>query len=248
MCEHKALKPNSKVDLYRIVNCKSMEKGCRKLTQRKIDELTVTVKEVAKKSKGSGSQRRRPVARKVLQAIAQGRLSVSECLVLLFYSSRRISQLKTRAKLKKDERYGRFRYCELGTLTGIEKSRIGEAIAKLRKKGFLHVIRVHQANVNRYGLCFVDGWLISLYRTMRECVTQAGKAVMKLVKKTATARLKISNALPHKTASPINKKIKRSNKKKKACILNENESLAETLARLKTRCLAIEQNVIPETA
>ena len=248
MCEKKALPEKSKVDLYRIINCKAGSKGCRRISQSEIDRVSARVREVAKAAKRSPVRRRRPVSRQVLQAIAQGGLSASESLVLFFYASRRITQSKAMKRLNESERYGRFKYSELQELTGIERARIGEAVSKLREKGLLHVVEVHQSNVNAYGLCFVDGWLISLFRTMQECVRRVVQSVVSALRKTATPPAKKSTPSTHKTAGLINKNIKTSIKENKNSFSEKRETWTETLARLKQRCELMEASSIGQTA
>ena len=248
LCESKALRENSKVDVYRIVNCNSRKKGCRRLAQSEIDEASKKIAEISEKAKGRPERRKRPVSRRILQAIAQGGLSAGESIALLFYSSRRISQGKAMKRLNENERYGRFKYGELKDLTGMERARVSDAIAKLVEKGLLHVVEVHQANVNAYGLCFVDGWLISLFRTMRECVRKAVETVVSVAKKTATPLPENSNTPHTKTATLININIKTLNKENKTSHFEKKETWSETVARLRKRFCLEQSQTIPQTA
>ncbi len=248
MTEKTALRTESKVDLYRIVNCKATENGCRRLSQAQIEKAVQKVGEITNSAMKRTVRRKRPVARKLLRAIAQGRLSPSECIVLLYYSSRRITQEKSMYRLNREERYGRFKYGELQELAGIEKARVGDAVASLREKGLLHVVEVHQKNVNAYGLCFVDGWLISLFRTMGECVGKVVKEVVSVAKKTATPYREKSNTPHAKTAGLIKKNPKTSKKEKKDFHFEKRETKDELFARLRKKCELILSETIPQTA
>lgn len=249
ICEEKALKEGSKVDLYRIVNCQTAKKGLRRLSTRHIEDAAVKVRELAEAAKERPERRKRPVSRKLLRAIAQGRLSACEAIVALFYASRRISQSRDLERLNPEERYARFKYSEIEEVTGIGKSRIGDAVAKLREKGILHVVEVHQSNVNAYGLCFVDGWLISLVRTMVECGKRVISAVKRAVRnRTATPLVEKSNAAGDKTATLTKKNIKTKKEEKKILSSNKNDSLQEVLARLKRHYEVFSEDSIPQTA
>ncbi len=249
--EKKGLPKGSKVDLYRIINCKANQRGCRRLSHSRIITMVQEVRSIVTAAEeASPKGRKRPVSRKALQAVAQGRLSASEALILLFYASRRITQSKEMQRLNEEERYGRFKYAELRELTGLEKARIGEAVSKLCDKGFLHVVHVHQSNVNAYGLCFVDGWLISLYRTMRECIRKVAQKVASAVKKTATAVREKSTTPLHKTAGLKNSNLKTSIQKKKDFELKKgkHESWQDTLARLRKKCDLMQAGSIDQPA
>lgn len=247
ICEKKAVK-NEKVDIYRIINCKSKEKGARRLSKKLIDENLNKLKKLIDTPIKPSLKRKRPVARKVLRQIAQGLISPSEAIVLLYYASKRITQVNNMKRLNQDERYARFKYADLKEHTGLEKSRIGEAVTKLKEKGLLHVVEVHQSNVNTYGLCFTDGWIISLYRVMAECVKKVVSVVKNKVNKTATAVKEKSNAICNKTAMLKKKNIKTLNKKIKNSNFEKKETWNETLDRLKKKCKLIEGEVIPQTA
>lgn len=250
MCEKKAVGTKSKVDLYRIVNCKSAENGCRRLSHSEIEREVKRVEKAVESARLRPERRKRPVSRKVLQALAQGKLSTSEAIALLFYASRRITQTKRMQRLNEDERYSRFKYSELQDVSGMEKSRIGEAVARLKERGLLHVVEVHQSNVNSYGLCFVDGWLLSLFRTMAEGARRALKKASTAIKKTATPLREKSNAPDMKTATLRKNNIKTLIKEKKEFEYGKNgkETLQQTLARLRTKCQLLDSGTIPQTA
>ena len=248
MAEKQKQKAGSKVDLYRIVNCKSSEKGIRRLSGTEIAASEIRVGEIAEQAKSRPERRKRPVSRKVLRAIAQGRLSASESILLLFYASRRITQSKEMQRLLSEERYARFTYSEVKELSGLEKSRTSEALAKLKEKGLLSSVEVHQSNVNVYGLCFVDGWLISLVRRIWQSTAETVDKAISTIKKTAMPLLRNSNGDSYKTAMLRKKNIKRITEKDKDELKKHSESMEELFERLKKRCLVSESEIIPQTA
>ncbi len=246
---------SKKLDLYRIANCMADKPGIRRLTKTEIAALKLRVEQIAERAKKVGRVRKRPVSRKVLQAIAQGRLSPSECIVALFYASKRITQVKPLERLKEGERYSRFKYGEIQELTGIEKARVGEAVKKLEEKGFLQVLEAHQQNVNLYGLLFTDGWLISLFRKTVKAIKDTGKTLVNAIK-TATPMRQKSRSAHNKTAGLIKENIKTPMEKKKdSSILDslselEGSSLpfSDSLLSLGKKILTAKENEIPQTA
>lgn len=159
--EKAALHAKSKVDLSRIVNSKSELKGVKRLRKGVIERVGESLDELLKASP-EGSKRLRCVSRRALRAIAQGRLSCVESIVLLMYFSKRISQTKPLKRLEVGERYARFTYGELAELSGISKANISRAVASLKAKGWISTVWVVKPNENQFGLLFVDGPLLTL--------------------------------------------------------------------------------------
>jgi hypothetical protein len=105
--EKSALHEKSKVDLARIVNSKAALKGVKRLRRGVVERSGTTLDQLAK-DQPEGKERLRCVPRRALRAIAQGRLSCSESVVLLMYCSKRISQTKQMKRLEVGERYARY--------------------------------------------------------------------------------------------------------------------------------------------
>lgn len=162
--EQKALHKKSKVDLARILNCKSGANGVRRLSNSPIaaagSALDSALLEQQRAS--SGPSRAVLIARPVLRHIAQGRCTSNEAVVLLYYMVRRIRQSKSLQRLKPGERYARFTYGELQRLSGIPRANISRAVARLKRRGWLNTVDVAKRNENVYGQLFVDGPLVSL--------------------------------------------------------------------------------------
>jgi hypothetical protein len=162
--EKSALHSKSKVDLSRILNNKSSLEGVKRLrcgiierAGEKVDQTLIAAPR--------GSQRRKCAPRKALRAIAQGRLSCTESVVLLMYFRKRITQVKPMKRLESGERYARFTYRELEELSGISRANISRAVASLKQKGFLSTVWVVKPNENEFGLLFVDGPALTLIKT-----------------------------------------------------------------------------------
>jgi hypothetical protein len=183
-----ALHEKSRVDLSRILNCKASLDGVKRLRCGVIDRVGDYLDTLLKSSL-EGKERRKCVSRRALRAIAQGRLSCTESVVLLMYFMKRITQVKPLKRLETGERYARFTYGELEMLSGISRANISRAVASLRAKGFLSTVWVVKPNENAFGLLFVDGSLLTLIKGV------ASKDRSKPeVDKSATPLARISNA------------------------------------------------------
>ncbi len=159
--EHQALHKKSKVDLDRILNCRSKTRGIRRLSpteiaraDQKLDSILLVKQE--------GPSCTVALSRRVLRHIAQGRCTANEAIVLLFYMLRRMKQTRSFEKLNKDERYARFTYSQLKAISGIPNANVSRAVSRLKQRGWLNTVPVHKQNENAYGQLFVDGALISL--------------------------------------------------------------------------------------
>jgi len=161
MKEKGALHSKSKVDLSRITNSKSETKGVKRLRtgiiEREGDRLAPLLK-----TSPEATERRKSISRRALRAMAQGRLSCTESIVLLMYFAKRITQVKPLKRLEVGERYARFTFRELEELSGISRANISRAVASLKAKGFLSTVAVVKLNENQFGLLFVDGVLLTL--------------------------------------------------------------------------------------
>ena len=198
--EATALHEKSRVDVARIVNKKSGMEGVRRLSQSQIDRAGEKVDAHLASLTELISEAPRPKAipRRVLQHIAQGRCTKVEAILLLMYCQRRISQTKPLQRLIEGERYARFRFAELEALSGIPRANLSRALKKLEAKGFLGTVDVAKQNENAYGLCFVDGPLISLVRHRQE-TRHARRA--RLRKKTTTPPVPSDNTPTYETTS-----------------------------------------------
>jgi hypothetical protein len=159
--EKSALHAKSKVDLARITNCKAALKGVKRLRRGVIERVGTTLDQLTN-DEPRGSGRLRCVSRRALRAIAQGRLSCSESLVLFMYFAKRITQVKPMKRLEVGERYARFTYGELEELSGMNRANISRAVASLKAKGWISTVWVVKPNENEFGLLFVDGPLLTL--------------------------------------------------------------------------------------
>jgi hypothetical protein len=188
--EKAALHAESKVDLARIVNSKAELEGVKRLRRGLIERAGETLDHVIKNSP-RGTQRIKSVSRRALRAIAQGRLTCTESVVLLMYFSKRITQVKPLKRLEEGERYARFTYGELEELSGISKANISRAVASLKTKGWLSTVWVVKPNENQFGLLFVDGPLLTLIPAAAK--TDRSKPSVSEVNKTATPPAQNSN-------------------------------------------------------
>jgi len=159
--EQAALHKKSKVDLTRVLNCRSGVKGIRRLRTSEIERAREALDGWFSGRDGEIS-RAVVVSRRVLRHIAQGRCTSNEAIVLLYYMLRRIRQAKRVESLNASERYARFTYGELQELSGIPRGNVSRAVARLKARGWLNTVEVAKRNENAYGQLFVDGALISL--------------------------------------------------------------------------------------
>lgn len=159
--ERRALHKKSKVDLARILNCRSGTRGVRRLRTSEIERAAEVLSGRLLERRGEIS-RSILLSRKVLRHIAQGRCTMNEAVVLLYYMVRRIRQSKPIQRLKSGERYARFTYRALEQVSGIPRANVSRAVARLKTRGWLNTVDVPKRNENAYGQLFVDGVLISL--------------------------------------------------------------------------------------
>ena len=159
--EKKALPEKSRVDLARVLNCKAQEKGIKRLGRGEVARAGENLAPIIK-AQEEAAGRLKPVARRALRAIAQGKLTSVESIVLLYYFARRITQVKALKRLLPLERYARFTYGELSDLSGIARANLSRAVLSLKRKGLLSTVWVVKPNENQFGLLFVDGPALTL--------------------------------------------------------------------------------------
>jgi len=162
MCEEKGLHRRSRVDIPRIVNCKSGMRGIRRLSATAINRAQANIRNVLDSAPKGDSTRRIAVSRRMLRHAAKGGATSNEIIVMLYYCMRRIRQRRCLMRLNDGERYARFTYRELERISGIPRANICRAISRLRAKGFINNVWVKKQNENQFGLLFVDGTLVSL--------------------------------------------------------------------------------------
>lgn len=239
--EQSALHGRSKVTLDRILNCKAAEAGLKRLRSGVIQAAGTTLDQQVEKPTG-GSHRRRAIARPVLRAMAQGRLTCTECLVCLMYALRRIRQRKALCRLLPNERYARFTYGELQELCGVAKANLSRAVALLREKGLLSTVWVVKQNENQFGLLFVDGPLLSLIPG------SAAQRDQPEVRKTTTPPSQNANT-PVIILPTLRKDYPKTEiQKGKGCTHQQVKTLPSDFERIKARARAMVANLIEQAA
>ena len=172
-CEAVALHKDSRVSLYRIVNCQSQQKGNRRMSNAEIETAAAILGKLLPEleaqlfgSPGDPQQSTttKPVARRVLRHIARGGATTVEALFYLAYFMRRIPQRKPMQRLRQTEHYARFRYRDFEAWTGVHRASQSRLFKRILQRGFLNTIPVVKQNENAYGQLFVDGPMLSLVR------------------------------------------------------------------------------------
>ncbi len=171
--EMAALHKESKVSLFRIVNCQSNRKGNRRLSEgeiqtavEKLDQLlpVIAAEFEANEHAGEKQAKLKPVARKVLRHIARGGATTVEALLCFAYFLRRIPQRKPMQRLKPNEFYARLTYAEFESWTGVHRATASRILQRLIDRGYVNTQPVSKQNENCYGQLFIDGAMISLIR------------------------------------------------------------------------------------
>lgn len=200
--EQSALHRDSRVSLYRIINCQSQRKGNRRLSQSEIQTAIEKLDRVLPSLQESFDNERpvkKPVPRKVLRYIARGSATSVEALFCFAYFLRRIPQRKPMQRLQTNEYYARFRYAEFEAWTGVHRATQSRILRRLTARGFLSHAPVHKQNENAYGLLFIDGPLISLTRPRQSSKVRLPQPDRR--EKTSTPASEMVNASAHKTST-----------------------------------------------
>lgn len=200
MCEQKGLHHRSRVDVARILNCKSDMKGIRRLSSGDIQRAQANVRASLDYAHQNDSAPLVAVSRRMLRHAARGGSTANEIIVMLFYCMRRLRQQRRLDRLKENERYARFTYRELEAVSGIPRANVCRAVGRLRAKGLLNTAWVKKQNENRFGLLFVDGSLVSL-SCPRQRVNRCERPRF-VPNKTTTASSRIDNA-PHDNSTTL---------------------------------------------
>ena len=211
MCEQEGLHWRSKVDITRTLNCTSEIEGIRHLSRGIIEKAQAKVMATLESARQDDSERRIAVSRRMLKHAARGAGTSNEIIVMLYYCLRRMRQQGRCDRLQENERYARFTYRELETVSGIPRANICRAVAKLRAKGILNAAWVKKQNENRFGLLFVDGSLVSL-TCPRQGKNRSKKPRTAPHESTTTLR-RIDNPPRHKPTTLINDNPKTNNQR-----------------------------------
>jgi hypothetical protein len=180
--EQAALHKESRVTLYRIVNCQSQRKGNRRLSEGEIQTAVGNLEQLmpclqaqyeAELRRHERDPQSKPVARKVLRYIARGSATTVEALFCFAYFLRRIPQRKPLDRLQPDEYYARLKYAEFEAWTGVHRATQSRIFQRLVDRGYLNTAPVHKQNENCYGQLFIDGPMISLVRPRQESRRQS---------------------------------------------------------------------------
>ncbi len=210
-CEQKGLHRMSRVDVAQTLNCKSNMDGIRRLSGGIIERAQAKVRATLESAQQEDSEWRIAVSRRMLKHAASGGSTSNEIIVMLYYCMRRMRQQGRCDRLHENERYARFTYRELETVSGIPRANICRAVAKLRAKGFLNTAWVKKQNENRFGLLFVDGTLVSL--TCPQQGTNRSKQPTSAPHETTTTLRRIDNAPRYESTTLINDNPKTSNQR-----------------------------------
>ena len=237
--ELSVLPEKSKVDLNRIINCKASLEGVKRLRCGVISRAGDCLDALLKNSP-EGKERRKCVSRRALRAMAQGRLSCTESIVLLMYFRKRITQTKPLKRLEPGERYARFTYGELEELSGISRANISRAVASLKSKGLLSTVWVVKPNENAFGLLFVDGPLLTLIKGAASKDRSQPE-----VHRKATPPAQNNNTPVINLTTLINLNPKSEIKKKEALFSSSNKNDWE---RILDRARAIRENLAEQAA
>jgi len=216
--EFAARHPNSKkLTLVRVLNCKSHRKGNRHLSQsqigdaaRKLDQYlpSLQVEFEAEWRQAGKKPHTKPVARKVLQHIAQGGATSVEALFCFAYFMRRIPQTKVMQRLLPEERYARIKYADFQEWTGVHRASQCRMLRRLIERGYLNTVPVVKQNENAYGQVFIDGQVLSLVRTRQTVRRSVERRPVDHDKRSTPSQEKV-NAPPHKRSTLIKVNLKK---------------------------------------
>ena len=210
--EFAARHPNcKKLTIARVLNSDSLRKGNRRLSQSQIDDAarkldrflpSLQVEFEAEWRQAKKTPHAKPVARKVLQHIAQGGATTVEALFCFAYFMRRIPQRKPMQRLLPEERYARFTYAHFQEWTGVRRATQCRMLPRLIERGFLNTVPVCKHNENRYGQVFIDGQVLSIVRPTQAIRRRTKSQRMDRDKKSTPPREKV-NAPQHKKSTPL---------------------------------------------
>jgi hypothetical protein len=216
--EFAARHPNSKkLTLARVLNCNSHRKGNRHLSQSQIDDAArkldrflpnLQVEFEAEWRHAGKKPHTKPVARKVLQHIAQGGATSVEALFYFAYFMRRISQTKVMQRLLPDERYARIKYADFQEWTGVHRASQCRMLRRVIERGYLNTVPVVKQNENAYGQLFIDGQVLSRIRTQQTVRHPVNRKSARRDKKSTPPQGKV-NAPRHKRSTLRNINLKK---------------------------------------
>jgi|GEM_PF-4553663 len=146
------------VSLPKILHTKAPPEGVKRLEDHDITTAQATLDRLLGATHTRPSKRRKPAARRALRAIAQGRLSAPESIILLVYFSRRLIKERHGHQVREGQRYARFSYTQLEEITGIARAHVARCICSLCANGWLTTVTLEdKENESKYGACFIDG-------------------------------------------------------------------------------------------
>ncbi len=226
--EFSARHPNCKnLTIVRVLNCNSHRKGNRHLTQSQIDDAarkldlylpSLQVEFEAEWRQAEKKPHTKPVARKVLQHIAQGGATTVEGLFYFAYFMRRIPQSKVMQRLLPDERYARIKYADFQVWTGVHRASQCRMLRRMIERGYLNTVPVVKQNENAYGQLFIDGQLLS---RVRKTQTIRRKVVCKSARidKRSTPSQEKVNTPQHKRSTLRNVNLKKEIEEEKRFVM-----------------------------
>ncbi len=208
--EAESLHEDSKVSIYRIINCKSKWKGHRRLSHAHIDdavtklnrllpEIKLKLTELPEDDRPKTSEK--PVARRVLRHVARGGATTVESLFYFAYFMRRIPKRWQLQLLKHGEHYARFRYADFEAWTGVHRATQSRLFQRILSRGYLDAIEVHKENENINGQLFVDGPMLSLVRRHQSRLPKQPNADGSVRKKRSTPATLLVSTSPQKKST-----------------------------------------------
>ncbi len=267
--EKAALHQDSKVSLYRIINCQSQRKGNRRLSegeiQTAVERLDCFLPDIINTIEATSDRREprsrlKPVARKVLRHIARGGATTVEALLCFTYFLRRIPQRKPMQRLLENEHYARFTYAEFQGLTGVHRGTASRILNRLIDRGYLNTLTVSKQNQNRYGQLYIDGPMLSLVRPRqttarrKQQVRPPSPVVDAATKgKKSTPSQYLINSPLQKRSTLINTNPKTENQERKGLVLGLREGYLSRhgdpeLQRIALRAAQMVENVLEQAA
>ncbi|QEG37365.1 hypothetical protein [Bythopirellula goksoeyrii] len=199
--EAAALHRDSKVSLYRILNCNAKHHPRhRRMSHVEIDsaasklatQLPKLEQQLAECNDDcQWSATTKPVARRVLRHVARGGATTVEALFYFAFFMCRIPQRKPMQRLRPQEHYARFRYADFQEWTGVLRTSQSRLLQRILDRGFLNTEEVHKQNENVYGQLYIDGPMLSLVRPRQSnCRRRRG-------------RIKANTPPPQKMTTPL---------------------------------------------
>ena len=260
--EFAARHPNcKKLTLVRVLNCNSHRKGNRHLSQSQIDDAaqklnrylpSLQVEFEAQWRQAEKTPHAKPVARTVLQHIAQGGATTVEALFCFAYFMRRIPQRKVMQRLLPEERYARIKYADFQEWTGVHRASQCRMLRRLIERGYLSTVSVIKQNENAYDQLFIDGQVLSRIRTKQTVRRSVERKSARRDKKATPPQEKV-NAPQYKRSTLINVNLKKEIEKEEKFVVGlKNGFLGRhgdpNLQRIAERAVQMVENALRQAA